>query len=516
MCSIIKEIGIPNLLIIIFKVKEEEKEIFSLFGNKTSGTAKPSAIAFVDYEHWYISMDRVFKSKPDIRKWCNTISQQYDVRDILFFGDFSNPSLRAEITRIREVSSSIIETQNASAFHKKDYTDFIMLDHIYQRAMTYGTDTDVFIIFSGDGHFSSVTSFLVNRCNKTVAVYGVRDCLSTQLKNTASVASEWPLDEDAAEFQAPKNDNTVSARKADAAEKPKTKDRDAAEKEASNSDYMLSKAGKAQTAGKAKYESPGQADPSKQTEKARKNVTVVKTKKRSTLSNAEKHEKALGQNASGYVKKPDSKKQNISMKIEEGKKNEAKKGQAAHTDSCKIIPADAAEKNQNIKMSDGKAVKKPQKQGVKPSVQNNSDGSRVASASTGGSDVSSGLKSVVNRDSKAAKKSKNREKQTFGKEDISKSENIFDGGDIFLSYYKDIIKNISFYEKNNAGKTQMRYTYGGTADGVASYYGHDRDMVAIALDRLCDMGYITLGSGFSKNSKTISVNWDKVKAADLI
>ena len=74
------------------------------------------------------------------------IRDRYDVHDILFFGDFSNPSLRAEISKIREVSSSIIETQNASSYHKKDYTDFIMLDHIYQRAITYGDNTDVFIL----------------------------------------------------------------------------------------------------------------------------------------------------------------------------------------------------------------------------------------------------------------------------------------------------------------------------------------------------------------------------------
>ncbi len=136
-------------------------------------------------------MQRMYGERPDIRAWRAEISKDYNVKDILFFGDFSNQSLRSDIPRIREVSSSIIETQNASAFHKKDHTDFIMLDHIYQRVMTYGDDTDVFIIFSGDGHFSSVASFLVKTAvRKKVVVYGVRDCLSTQLANTASVAFE--------------------------------------------------------------------------------------------------------------------------------------------------------------------------------------------------------------------------------------------------------------------------------------------------------------------------------------
>lgn len=161
------------------------------FARKKAVPFRPRAIAFVDYEHWYISYDKMLKTKPDLRAWQKELSEQYDVQEILFFADFSNPALRQEIPRIREISSSIIETQNASPYHQKDYTDFIMLDHIYQRAM-FAQDIEVFIIFSGDGHFSSVASFLINRCGKTVGVYGVRECLSSQLRNTATYAVEVP------------------------------------------------------------------------------------------------------------------------------------------------------------------------------------------------------------------------------------------------------------------------------------------------------------------------------------
>jgi uncharacterized LabA/DUF88 family protein len=70
-----------------------------------------------------------------------------------------------------------------------------MLDHIYQRAMSAG-DIDAFIIFSGDGHFSSVVSFLKNYCKKEVGVYGVKDAFSNQLKNTASWFIEIPSEND--------------------------------------------------------------------------------------------------------------------------------------------------------------------------------------------------------------------------------------------------------------------------------------------------------------------------------
>ncbi len=164
--------------------------MFNLF-KRQSNHRKPSAIAFVDYEHWYISLEKLHHQKPDIKAWFNDISTKYDVKDIIFFADFSNTTIRLEIPKIREVSSTIIETQNASAHHKKDYTDFIMLDHIYQKAVE-AHNIDTFIIFSGDGHFSSAVSFLATRRKKEVIVYGVKDAMSTQLKNCATSSFELP------------------------------------------------------------------------------------------------------------------------------------------------------------------------------------------------------------------------------------------------------------------------------------------------------------------------------------
>lgn len=157
----------------------------------TPVSIKPKAVVFVDFEHWYISMTKMYERKPDIKGWYTEMSGKYNVAEVCFFGDFSHPALRSEIPRIREVTNFVIETQNASPHHKKDYTDFIMLDHIYQRAMT-SSDIDTFIIFSGDGHFSSVVSFLSIKLGKNVGIYGVRDAISNQLKNSASWVIELP------------------------------------------------------------------------------------------------------------------------------------------------------------------------------------------------------------------------------------------------------------------------------------------------------------------------------------
>lgn len=168
--------------------------MFGFFKRKS--TAKPRATVFVDYEHWFISLDRLHdKKRPDIRALRDELSLEYDIQDIIFFADFSNYSLRAELPKIREITNHIIETQNTSSAHKKDFTDFIMLDHIYQLAIS-SPSTDTFILFSGDGHFSSVTNYLRSKLGKEVGICAVRGGMSTQLKNTASWTRLYPKNDD--------------------------------------------------------------------------------------------------------------------------------------------------------------------------------------------------------------------------------------------------------------------------------------------------------------------------------
>lgn len=157
-----------------------------LFSKKTSGRAAlPRAVAFVDYEHWYVSLLRNFGLKPDIGEWFALLSDSVNLTDVFFFADFSHKSLADEIRRIRLYSNKIIDTRNANGTTAKDYTDFIILDNMYQRAIS-AEDTDVFILFTGDGHFSSVCSFIRNIRGKEMWVYGVRNSFSRQLQETAT------------------------------------------------------------------------------------------------------------------------------------------------------------------------------------------------------------------------------------------------------------------------------------------------------------------------------------------
>ena len=73
---------------------------------------KKKAVVFVDYEHWYISLYRLHKARPDIKALRDELSEKYELTEMIFFADFSNPSLKSELPKIREISNHIIETQN--------------------------------------------------------------------------------------------------------------------------------------------------------------------------------------------------------------------------------------------------------------------------------------------------------------------------------------------------------------------------------------------------------------------
>ncbi len=155
---------------------------------------KKRAAAFVDFDHWCISMFGKYGTKPDVHLWYDEISREYDLRELWIFGDFSNPQLRSMLSELREITNTIIETQSSDEHSEKDFTDFIMLDHIYRRANERGIKT--FIIFSGDGHFSSVASYLKNECGREVIIYGIKGAFSSQLKGCATETVEMPQGEE--------------------------------------------------------------------------------------------------------------------------------------------------------------------------------------------------------------------------------------------------------------------------------------------------------------------------------
>ena len=49
----------------------------------------PKCIAFVDFEHWYIALERQYGVKPDLKGWKAELMAKYEVDEIAVFGDFS-------------------------------------------------------------------------------------------------------------------------------------------------------------------------------------------------------------------------------------------------------------------------------------------------------------------------------------------------------------------------------------------------------------------------------------------
>ncbi len=166
---------------------QEKKE------KNVSGT-KQTAAVFVDYEHWYYGYNNFFKLKPNILEWYEEISEEFEVKVLKFFGNFSEKYIKDELLRIEKIKdSTVVHTASMKEGVDKDFTDFIILDAIYREAAK--TDSpDVFIIFTGDGHFDLVIKYL-REIKKKVYVYGVRHSFSSRLRSSANAYVEMPRTE---------------------------------------------------------------------------------------------------------------------------------------------------------------------------------------------------------------------------------------------------------------------------------------------------------------------------------
>ena len=150
------------------------------------------AVAFVDYEYWYVSMRELYRAQPDLKSWRERLRERYQVKSIQFFGNFLDRNLSNEVVRIREVSNDIIETNcdNEGRF-MKDMSDVIMLDAIY-RAAAEKRSPQTFVLFTGDGHFQPVVRYLVQDLGKRVELHGIRTTVSRALRDAASECFEIP------------------------------------------------------------------------------------------------------------------------------------------------------------------------------------------------------------------------------------------------------------------------------------------------------------------------------------
>ena len=63
------------------------KRFFGLLGRKRrqigQNNGLPKAIAFVDYEHWFISMEKLHHMKPNLQAWFNDLKKKCNIVEVL-------------------------------------------------------------------------------------------------------------------------------------------------------------------------------------------------------------------------------------------------------------------------------------------------------------------------------------------------------------------------------------------------------------------------------------------------
>ena len=145
---------------------------------------KVRTTVFVDYESWFYGCKNQYQAEPDVVSWFNHVKDKGQIDDVFFFADFSHDAIKDHIVKLRNISNSIIDCSKGEK--TKEYTDFIMLDHIYQRLFRQA-DIKQFVLFTGDSHFQSVVAFLRNFNEKKVGIYALDGSLSHLLAE----ASDW-------------------------------------------------------------------------------------------------------------------------------------------------------------------------------------------------------------------------------------------------------------------------------------------------------------------------------------
>ena len=159
-----------------------------LFGSNKN--QKQKAAVFVDYEHWYYGYNNIFKMKPNVEEWYKELTEEYNVIDLMFFGDFNGSTIENELPKLEKISKNVVHTASTKDGVDKDFTDFIILDAIYRKA-AQSDSPEVFIIFTGDAHFNLALKYL-REIKKKVIVYGVKRSLSNKLKSSANSYVEMP------------------------------------------------------------------------------------------------------------------------------------------------------------------------------------------------------------------------------------------------------------------------------------------------------------------------------------
>ncbi len=153
--------------------------------------SKKSGVAlFVDYEYAVLTSLNYWKTPIGPQRIIAAAMEVGCIEHAVAFGDFNSEPLRREASKLRTASIDAVSAPTGSLDGKlKSYTDFVMLDNIYQTLLDR-PDIATFLLMTGDGHFSGVVARLRIRHGKAVGVLGIEGNISGELKAAASFVHE--------------------------------------------------------------------------------------------------------------------------------------------------------------------------------------------------------------------------------------------------------------------------------------------------------------------------------------
>ena len=101
-----------------------------MFSNLFKKSDKPSAAVFVDYEHWYYGYNNIFSMKPNVQEWYDELTEEYNVKKLMFFGDFNGSAIEKELPKLEKIltkGSNTIElhVELYAREHLKSLIDYI-------------------------------------------------------------------------------------------------------------------------------------------------------------------------------------------------------------------------------------------------------------------------------------------------------------------------------------------------------------------------------------------------------
>jgi uncharacterized LabA/DUF88 family protein len=157
-------------------------------------------IIYIDGSNFYFSIKNTFNCKVDIEKFCNKLTENYDLFRINYYiapvGE-ANPKMYTEqqrfLEKLRQIDKLKIifgrlekHKQDGKSFYVEKATDvniaqdliFDAIANIYDKAF----------LVSNDGDFSGVVSSIINKFNKEIVyvAIGNRKSISYHLKKVAS------------------------------------------------------------------------------------------------------------------------------------------------------------------------------------------------------------------------------------------------------------------------------------------------------------------------------------------